>query len=236
MTSGIVVCTLILVVVSFLLLDLLWFLSTGITFAKRVLYNEDNQVIQVGQRNPRIAQVTLVPGNKGQWTLNRKQNSNFLIMLGPIFEDFRGPILLITTPNDKAGEGSGSSDYAPPSSTQSMSHSTGPSRIPPTRSSTVATLAIPLTSSTSAHTHGDYHIIAPNDKTKVVEVSRGSVPTHAEAPSIQNLFMQLKIYYTMIESVRRVLLGAMGCAYKNTWFSMIHVIILLCITDRKSVV
>ncbi|KAF3971824.1 hypothetical protein CMV_004602 [Castanea mollissima] len=232
-TSGIIVGTLILVVVFFLLLDLLWFFSTGITFAKRVLYKEDNQVIQVGRGNPRIAQVTLGPGNEGQWALNRKQNSDCLIMLVPLFEELRGPILSITAPNDEAGEGSGITDLAPPSSAQSMSRSTRPSRIPPTRSSAVATPAVPLTSSTSAHTHGDYQIIAPDDKTEEVEVSRGSVPTHAEASSIQNLFMQLRIYYTLIESVRRILLGAMGGAYKNTWSSMIPVIILLCITSLQ---
>ncbi|XP_075663386.1 uncharacterized protein LOC142632960 [Castanea sativa] len=232
-TSGIVVGTLILVAVSFLLLDLLWFLSTGITFAKRVLYKEDNQVIQVGRGNPRIAQVTLGPGNEGRWTLNRKQNSDCLTILVPLFEDLRGPILSITAPDDEAGEGSGGTDLAPPSSAQSMSRSTRPSHIPPTRSSTVATPAVPLMSSTSAHTHGAYQIIAPDDKTEEVEVSRGSVPTHAEASSIQNLFMQLRIYYTLIESVRRVLLGAMGGAYKNTWSSTIPVIILLCITSLQ---
>ncbi|KAK9995732.1 hypothetical protein SO802_020418 [Lithocarpus litseifolius] len=232
-TSGIVVGTLILVAVSFLLLDLLWFLSTGITFAKRVLYKEDNQVIQVGQGNPRIAQVTLGPGNEGRWTVNRKQNSDCLTMLVPLFEDLRGPILSITAPNDEAGEGSGGTDLAPPSSAQNMSRSTRSSHIPPTRSSTVATPAVPLTSSTSVHTHGDNQIIAPDDKTEEVEVSRGSVPTHAEASSIQNLFMQLRIYYTLIESVRRVVLGAMGGAYKNTWSSTIPVIILLCITSLQ---
>ncbi|KAK9995724.1 hypothetical protein SO802_020410 [Lithocarpus litseifolius] len=250
-TSGIIVGTLILVAVSFLLLDLLWFLSTGITFAKRVLYKEDNQVIQVGRGNPRIAQVTLGPGNEGRWTLNRKQNSDCLTMLVPLFEDLRGPILSITAPDDEAGEGSGGTDLAPPSSAQSMSRSTRSSHIPTTRSSTVATPAVPLTSSTSVHTHGDYQIIAPDDKTEEVEVSRGSVPTHAEAYSIQNMFMQLRIYYTLIESVRRVVLGAMGGAYKNTRSvrrvvqgamgganentrsSTIPVIILLCITSLQ---
>nr|XP_023928263.1 uncharacterized protein LOC112039607 [Quercus suber] len=154
-------------------------------------------------------------------------------MLVPLFEDLRGPILSIIAPDDEAGEGSGGTDLAPPSSAQSMSRSTRPSRIPPTRSSTVATPAVPLTSSTSAHTHGDYQIIAPDDKTEEVEVSRGSVPTHAEASPIQNLFMQLRIYYTLIESVRRVLLGAMGGAYKNTWSSTIPTIILLCITSLQ---
>ena len=197
---------------SFLLLDLLWFLSTGITFAKRVLYKEDNPVIQVGRGNPRIAQVTLGPGNEGRWALNRKQNSdtlnrkqnsdtlnrkqNFdcLTMLVPLFEDLRGPIVSITTLDDEAGEVSGGTDFAPPSSAQSMSRPTRPSHIPPTRL---------------------------------------SVRTHAEASFIQNLFMQLRIYYTLIESMRRVLLGAMGGAYKNTWSSTIPVIILLCITSLQ---
>ncbi|XP_050258027.1 uncharacterized protein LOC126703145 isoform X7 [Quercus robur] len=228
--SGIVVGTLMLVAVSFLLLDLLWFFSTGITFAKRVLYIEDSQV---GRRNPKIAQVILGPGNKGQWKLNEKQNSDFLTMLAPLFEDLRGPILSITAPDDEAGEGSSGTNLAPPSSAQSMSRSTRPSRIPPTRSSTVATPAVPLTSSTSAHTHGDYQIIAPDDKTEEVEVSGGSVPTHVEACSIQNLFMQLRIYYTLIESVRQILMGAMGGTYKDIWSSTIPLIILLCITSLQ---
>ena len=179
---------------SFLLLDLLWFLSTGITFAKRVLYKEDNQLIQVGRGNPRIAQATLGPGNKGQWTWNNEKNSNLLTMLGPLFEDLRGPIFggSVDThgdaPDDEAEEVSGGSNVAPPSSAQSMSRSTRPSHIP---------------------------------------------PTHVEAFSIQNLFMKLRIYYTLIESVRRVLLGAMGGAYKNTWSSTIPVIILLCITSLQ---
>ena len=208
---------------SFLLLDLLWFLSTGIKFAKRVLIKEDNQAIQVGQRNPRIAQVTLGAGNEGRWTLNGKQNSACLTMLVPLFEDLIGPI----APDVEAGEDSGGTDLAPSSLEQSMSRSTRPSHIPPTRSSTVATPAVPSTSSTSAHTHGDYQIIAPDDKTEEVEVSGGSVS------SIQNMFMQLRIYYTLIESVRRVMLGALGGAYKNTWSSTIPVIILLCITSLQ---
>ena len=177
---------------SFLLLDLLWFLTTG-------LYDEDNQMIQVGRRDPRIARVTLGPGNKGQRTWNEK-NSDCLTMLGPLFEDLRGPIFGDSVdahgdaPDDEAEEVSGGSDVAPPSSAQSMSRSTRPSRIPPTRS---------------------------------------SVPTHAEAPSIQNIFMNLRVYYTLLESVRRVLLGAMGGAYKNTWSSKIPVIILLCITSLQ---
>uniref|UniRef100_A0A7N2MPD7 Uncharacterized protein n=1 Tax=Quercus lobata TaxID=97700 RepID=A0A7N2MPD7_QUELO len=222
-TSGIVVGTLILVAVSFLLLDLLWFLSTGIKFAKRVLIKEDNQAIQVGQRNPRIAQVTLGAGNEGQWTLNGKQNSDCLTMLVPLFEDLIGPI----APDVEAGEDSGGTDLAPSSLEQSMSRSTRPSHIPSTRSSTVATPVVPSTSSTSAHTHGDYQIIAPDDKTEEVEISGGSVS------SIQNMFMQLRIYYTLIESVRRVMLGALGGAYKNTWSSTIPVIILLCITSLQ---
>ena len=209
---------------SFLLLDLLWFFSTGITFAKR-LYKEDNQVIQVGRGNPKIAQVTLGPGNEGRWTLNRKQNFDCLTMLVPLFKDLIGPIHSITAPNDEAGEGSGGTDLAPPSSAQSMSRSTRPSPIPPTRSSTVATPVVPSTTGISAHTHGDYQIIAPDDKNEEVEISGGSVS------SIQNLFMKLRIYYTLIKSVRCVLLGAMGGAYKNTWSSTIPVIILLCITS-----
>ncbi|KAK9995733.1 hypothetical protein SO802_020419 [Lithocarpus litseifolius] len=328
-SSGIVVGSLFLGAVSFLLLALLWFLSTRITFAKQLQYEE---VHQAGRRFYSL-------GNRGQWTWKSERNSNGLIILGPLFEDIRGPILSqisgesVDTNGDeiiasneetkelcpKDEEVSGDNvvitsgtrpDLAPPSSARSTSHSTQPS--PSTRSRIAATLVDSLTSSTSVYTHGDDGIIAFDGETEelcpkaeevtggsVVRTSRtrtdlappssarstsrstqlspipstrshtaatlagssvhphvddgiiasdykteevypkaeglevfgGSVYAHSEAPFNQKLFGKLRLYYTLLESLRRVVLGTMTGVYKDHWPSQIPTIILLCITS-----
>ncbi|XP_075660537.1 uncharacterized protein LOC142630426 isoform X2 [Castanea sativa] len=335
-SSGIVVGSLFLGAVSFLLLALLWFLSTRNTFAKQLQYEKDHQA---GWRFYNL-------GNRGQWTWKSERISNGLIILGPLFEDIRGPILSqisgerVDTNGDeiiasneeteelcpkteevsgnnvvitsgtrldlappssarstshstqpscipstrspiaatvvdsltsstsvythgddgiiafdgeteelcpKAEEVSGGSvvrtsgtrtDSAPPSSARSTSRSTQPSPIPSTRSCTAATLAGSLTSSSSVHPHVDDGIIASDYKTEEVyqkaedlEVLEGSVQTHSEAPFNQKLFGKLRFYYTLLESLRRVVLGTMTGVYKDHWPSQIPTIILLCITS-----
>ena len=247
---------------SFLLLALLWFLFTRITFAKQLQYKEDHQA---GRRFYSL-------GNKGKWTW--KQNSDCLIILGPLYEDIRGPILSQISGEsvDKDGDGiiasneeteelcpkdeevSGDNvvitsgmrlNLAPPSSTRSTSHSTQPSPIPSARSHTAATSTGSLTTSSSVHPHvddgiiaSDDGIIASDDKTEEVypkaedlEVFGGSVHTHSEAPFNQKLFGKLKLYYTLLESLRRIVLGTMTGVYKDHWPSEIPTIILLCITS-----
>ncbi|KAL4634075.1 hypothetical protein ACB092_04G171100 [Castanea dentata] len=129
-------------------------------------------------------------------------------------------------------------DSAPPSSARSTSRSTQPSPIPSTRSRTAATLAGSLTSSSSVHPHVDDGIIASDYKTEEVyqkaedlEVLEGSVQTHSEAPFNQKLFGKLRFYYTLLESLRRVVLGTMTGVYKDHWPSQIPTIILLLITS-----
>ncbi|KAK6249525.1 hypothetical protein SCA6_003530 [Theobroma cacao] len=63
-------------------------------------------------------------------------------------------------------------------------------------------------------------IIASDDETE-----------DAEAPFIQKLFGILRIYYTLLESVKRVSLGVLAGAYLNNWLSKTPVVILLCITS-----
>ena len=129
-------------------------------------------------------------------------------------------------------------DLAPPSSTRSTSRSTQPSPIPSTRSRTVATLAGSLTSSSCVHPHGDDGIIASDDNTEEVypkakdlQVFGGIVHTNSEAPFNQKLFGKLRLYYKLLESLRRVVLGTMTGVYKDHWPSEIPTIILLCITS-----
>ena len=247
---------------SFLLLALLWFLFTRITFAKQLQYKEDHQA---GRRFYSL-------GNRGKWTW--KQNSDCLIILGPLYEDIRGPILSQISGEsvDKDGDGiiasneeteelcpkveevSGDNvvitsgtrlDLAPPSSARSTSRSTQPSPIPSARPHTAATSTGSLTTSSSVHPHvddgiiaSDDGIIASDDKTEEVypkaedlEVFEGIVYTNLEAPFNQKLFGKLKLYYTLLESLRRVVLGTMTGVYKDHWPSEIPTIILLCITS-----
>ncbi|XP_047316838.1 uncharacterized protein LOC124920397 isoform X2 [Impatiens glandulifera] len=52
----------------------------------------------------------------------------------------------------------------------------------------------------------------------------------AEAPFIQKLFGILRIYYTLIESVKRVCLGILAGTYSNSWSSRTPATALLCIS------
>ncbi|GAV58350.1 hypothetical protein CFOL_v3_01884 [Cephalotus follicularis] len=52
----------------------------------------------------------------------------------------------------------------------------------------------------------------------------------AEAPFIQKLFGILRIYYTLLESVKRVSLGILAGAYSNNCSARTPIVILLCIT------
>ncbi|XP_038894141.1 uncharacterized protein LOC120082862 isoform X2 [Benincasa hispida] len=63
-------------------------------------------------------------------------------------------------------------------------------------------------------------IIASDDETE-----------DAEAPFIQKLFGILRIYYTLLESIRRVTLGIMAGAYKETLSSRTPIVTLLCISS-----
>ncbi|WCJ36094.1 hypothetical protein M5689_017313 [Euphorbia peplus] len=63
-------------------------------------------------------------------------------------------------------------------------------------------------------------IIASDDETE-----------DAEAPFIQKVFGILRIYYTFLETVRRVLLGVMAGVYLDNWSSVTPIIILLSITS-----
>ncbi|XP_057951479.1 uncharacterized protein LOC131146135 isoform X2 [Malania oleifera] len=63
-------------------------------------------------------------------------------------------------------------------------------------------------------------IIASDDETE-----------DAEAPFMQKLFGMLRIYYTLLESVKRVSLGIVAGAYFENWSSKTPTITLLCITS-----
>ncbi|GKV18958.1 hypothetical protein SLEP1_g29266 [Rubroshorea leprosula] len=170
---GVIIGILLLTIVAFLLLSLLLFLSVGITLGKLLQYKEVHQEGQRFHWYQDIVRATLGPGKKGQWSWKNKENSVFLILLGPLFEDLRGP----------------------PKYMLSQILGSNPQK-------------------------QDDRIIASDDETE-----------DAEAPFIQKLFGILRIYYTFLESVKRVILGILAGSYLNKWSSKTPTIILLCITS-----
>ncbi|KAH6770632.1 transmembrane protein [Perilla frutescens var. hirtella] len=172
-SSGTIVGVLILSLEAFVLLCLLLFLSFGISFGKLLQYKEVHQEGQTFHWYQELIRVTLGPGKRGQWTWTNQSRSIYLTILGPLFEDLRGP------PKYMLSQISGSSFTKP----------------------------------------GD-RIIASDDETE-----------DAEAPFIQKLFGILRIYYTLLECVRRVALGIVAGAYSQTWSSRTPTITLLCITS-----
>ncbi|KAL3642338.1 hypothetical protein CASFOL_013153 [Castilleja foliolosa] len=172
-SSGMIVGVLLLSLISFLLLCLLLFLSFGITFGKLLQYKEIHHEGKIFHWYQELVRVTLGPGKQGQWTWKNKPYSIYLTILGPLFEDLRGP------PKYMLSQISGG----------------------------------------SLNKRADT-IIVSDDETE-----------DAEAPFIQKLFGVLRIYYTLIECVKRVTLGIFAGAYSETWFSRTPTIALLCITS-----
>ncbi|KAL7605511.1 hypothetical protein Lser_V15G17248 [Lactuca serriola] len=89
--SGISVGVLLLGSVFFLILALFLFLSVGISFGKLLQYKEVHQEDQDIHWYQSLVKVTLGPGKRGQWTWINTSNSKWLSILGPLFEDLRGP-------------------------------------------------------------------------------------------------------------------------------------------------
>ncbi|XP_052177031.1 uncharacterized protein LOC127791218 isoform X2 [Diospyros lotus] len=172
-SSGIILGIFLLGFVCFLLLSLCLFLSIGITFGKLLQYKEIHQVGRKYHWYQEIIRVTLGPGKRGQWTWKNQPNSTYLTMLGPLFEDLRGPPKYM------------------------------------------------LSQISVGHTRKrDNRIIASDDETE-----------DAEAPFIQKLFGILRIYYTLLESVRRVCLGILAGAFSENWYARTPTITLLSITS-----
>ncbi|XP_076912233.1 uncharacterized protein LOC143570476 [Bidens hawaiensis] len=89
--SGIAVGILILGAVIFLILALFMFLSIGISMGKLPQYKEVHHEDQKMHWYQALVKVTLGPGKRGQWTWINTSNSKWLTILGPLFEDLRGP-------------------------------------------------------------------------------------------------------------------------------------------------
>ncbi|MFS7971751.1 putative bacterial Ig-like domain 12 [Helianthus anomalus] len=88
---AITVGALILGTVIFLILALFMFLSVGISLGKLLQYKEVHHEDQKMHWYQALVKVTLGPGKRGQWTWIDTSNSKWLTILGPLFEDLRGP-------------------------------------------------------------------------------------------------------------------------------------------------
>ncbi|XP_010546000.1 PREDICTED: uncharacterized protein LOC104818213 isoform X2 [Tarenaya hassleriana] len=171
--ARVVVGIIVLCVVLLLLLALFLFLSIGITFGKLLQYKEVHQEGEKFHWYQELIRVTLGPGKRGQWTWKTQQNSVYLTMFGPLFEDLRGP------PKYMLSQISGSN---------------------------------PLKQ--------DDRIIASDDETE-----------DAEAPCIQKLFGILRIYYTFLETGKRVSLGIIAGGFSENETAKTPLLIILCITS-----
>ncbi|XP_076922661.1 uncharacterized protein LOC143584511 [Bidens hawaiensis] len=89
--SSIAVGTLILGIVFFLILALFMFLSIGISLGKLLQYKEIHHEDHKMHWYQALVKVTLGPGKRGQWTWINTSNAKWLTILGPLFEDLRGP-------------------------------------------------------------------------------------------------------------------------------------------------
>lgn len=67
------------------------FLSIGISLGKLLQYKEVHHEDQNMHWYQALVKVTLGPGKRGQWTWINTSNSKWLTILGPLFEDLRGP-------------------------------------------------------------------------------------------------------------------------------------------------
>ncbi|PIA61846.1 hypothetical protein AQUCO_00200088v1 [Aquilegia coerulea] len=171
----VIIAILLLGITLFLLLALFVFLSVGITFGKLLQYKEVHQEGQKFHWYQDIVRVTLGPGKRGQWTWKDLPNSVHLTMLGPLFEDLRGP------PKYMLSQISGGSN---------------------------------------SNSAGRGSIIASDDETE-----------DAEAPFIQKVFGILRIYYTLLESVKRVFLGVVAGVDRENGSSWTLTLVLLCLTS-----
>ncbi|EPS71402.1 hypothetical protein M569_03352 [Genlisea aurea] len=111
-TSGTIVGVVLLSFVALLTFSLLLFISYGISLGKLVQYKEVHHMAPEFEWYHELIRVTLGPGKRGQWTWkNGGSNSSFyLVVLGPLFEDLRGPPKYMLSRISGGGGGGGSSN------------------------------------------------------------------------------------------------------------------------------
>ncbi|KAJ3695643.1 hypothetical protein LUZ60_001020 [Juncus effusus] len=177
-TAGLIVGIALIGVVASFLIALFTFLSIGITMGRILQYKEVHQEGEEFHWYQEIVRRTLGPGKRGQWTWKNEQNSVCLTILGPLFEDLRGPpkYMLSQIAGGNIGRNRGKTED---------------------------------------------RIIASDDETE-----------DAEAPFIQKLFGILRIYYTLVDVIKRVAIGLVaGADFSSNTPSRTLIIVVLSITS-----
>ncbi|XP_006655660.1 uncharacterized protein LOC102706200 isoform X2 [Oryza brachyantha] len=176
-TAGLVVGIVLTGVLTAFLVALLLFLSLGVTTGRLLQYKEVHQEGREYHWYQELVRRTLGPGKRGQWTWRDPDHGRaaWLVKLGPLFEDLRGP--------------------------------------PKYMLSQIASGKRPAAEAEQ--------IIASDDENE-----------DAEAPFLQKLFGILRIYYTFLESVKRVALGIVAGAHASSdHSSRAHAIVVLAIAS-----
>ncbi|OEL29984.1 hypothetical protein BAE44_0008997 [Dichanthelium oligosanthes] len=171
-TGGLAVGIVLTGVLTVLLVGLLLFLSLGITMGRLLQYKEVHQEGQEYHWYQELVRRTLGPGKRGQWTWKDPRRAAWLVKLGPLFEDLRGPPKYMLTQIATGGGGGGRKRGA---------------------------------AAGGAGGGGGERIIASEDENE-----------DAEAPFIQKVFGVLRIYFTLLESVKRVAVGIVAGAHASS--------------------
>jgi hypothetical protein len=149
-----------------LLVGLLLFLSLGITTGRLLQYKEVHREGQEHHWYQDLVRRTLGPGKRGQWTSKDPRRAAWLVRLGPLFEDLRGPPNYMLTPIGRGGKRAGGG---------------------------------------AGGGRGGGRTMASEGENE-----------DAEAPLIQKVFGVLRIYFTLLESVKRVAVGIMAGAHASS--------------------
>ncbi|KAK8457069.1 hypothetical protein SEVIR_3G122400v4 [Setaria viridis] len=153
-----------------LLVGLLLFLSLGITMGRLLQYKEVHREGQEYHWYQELVRRTLGPGKRGQWTWKDPRRAAWLVKLGPLFEDLRGPPKSMLTQIGGGGGGGGK-----------------------------------RAGGGAGGGGGGGRIMASEDEDE-----------DAEAPVIQKVFGVLRIYFTLLESVKRVAVGIVAGAHASS--------------------
>ncbi|KAG8069068.1 hypothetical protein GUJ93_ZPchr0005g15834 [Zizania palustris] len=176
-TAGLAVGIVLTGVLTAFLVALLLFLSLGVTTGRLLQYKEVHQEGREYHWYQEVVRRTLGPGKRGQWTWKDPARAAWLVKLGPLFEDLRGPPKYMLSQIASAGSGKRAAAAE--------------------------------------------RIIVSDDENE-----------DAEAPFLQKLFGILRIYYTFLESVKRVALGIVAGAHASSdHSSRAHAVVVLAIAS-----
>ncbi|KAL6618646.1 hypothetical protein ACP70R_033785 [Stipagrostis hirtigluma subsp. patula] len=106
-TGGLVVGIVLAGILTLILVGLLLFLSLGIAMGRLLEYKEVHHEGLEHRWYQELVRRTLGPGKRGQWTWKDPRRAAWLVRLGPLLEDLRGPPKYMLTQIAGGGGGGG---------------------------------------------------------------------------------------------------------------------------------